>query len=128
MRAGGGESSLFQSPFQSHSSTPPPSMPTQSRPRWSSKRHVTSSEAREGPLPPFALLGAPGPHEIVAPPDVPHEPSHGGAARAPTAVSTLKETALTMQTSVKAFQLAASLDQDGDPGPMTRATYLHALA
>ena len=82
----------------------------------------------DGPLPPFALHGAPGPHEIVAPPDAPHEPSHGGAVRAPSVVAPLKETALTMQTSVKAFQLAASLDQDGDPGPMTRAAYLHALA
>lgn len=34
-----------------------------------------------GPLPPFALHGAPGPHEIVAPPDVPPEPSHGGVPR-----------------------------------------------
>jgi hypothetical protein len=35
----------------------------------------------DGPLPPFALHGAPGPHQAELPPDVPPEPSHGGAAR-----------------------------------------------
>lgn len=32
-------------------------------------------------LPPFAIHGAPGPHEIVAPPAVAAEPSHNGAVR-----------------------------------------------
>ena len=35
----------------------------------------------DGPLPAFALHGLPGPHEVIAPPFVPLEPSHGGAAR-----------------------------------------------
>jgi hypothetical protein len=35
----------------------------------------------DGPLPPFALHGLPGPSEVVAPPFVPPEPSHNGAAR-----------------------------------------------
>jgi peptidoglycan hydrolase-like protein with peptidoglycan-binding domain len=36
----------------------------------------------DGPLPAFALHGAPGPHHVEAPPAVAPEPSHGGAARA----------------------------------------------
>ena len=84
-------------------------------------------EFGDGPLPAFALHGVPGPHEIVAPPDAPHEPSHGGAARAEGA-SPLQVAALQMKLSVTVFQGLVGLTVDGDPGPETRKAYLAALA
>ena len=77
-------------------------------------------------LPPFALHGAPGPHEVVAAPFVPATPSHGGAARnEPGDVTTGHPTASGFAAhSIAALQgdlndLGASLLVDGGFGPET---------
>ena len=46
----------------------------------------------DGPPPAWALHGAPAPHAVALPPDVPPEPSHGGASRKDSNDAALHET------------------------------------
>ena len=109
-------------------------------------------------LPPFALHGAPGPHEVVATLDVTPEPSHGGAPRAepgdthahatPSAfpkhsiaalqadLNALENAGLTVDgrfggltsAALKRFQAAHDCDDDGQIGPESWAAIDRALA
>lgn len=84
----------------------------------------------DGPLPAFALHGAPNPHQIELPPQAPPEPSHGGAARsAPDEVPVPHDTASGFaKGSIKDLQWRLrkaganpELGVDGDEGGATRA-------
>lgn len=83
----------------------------------------------DGPLPPFALHGAPGPHEVSAPPFVPVEPSHGGAARNepgdvinhPTASGYAAHSITALQADANTLGANPALVVDGGFGPKTEA-------
>ena len=111
-----------------------------------------------GPLPAFALHGAPGPHQVAPTPDVAPEPSHNGAARCepgdahahPTPsgyaahsiaalqadLNTLIGAGLTVDgrfgaatsAALKRFQAARDCDDDGQIGPESWAAIDAALA
>ena len=100
-------------------------------PLWTKALSVTQNiyaEMKALPtLPTWALNGAPGPHEVVAPPFVPTEPSHGGAARNepgdiidhPTPSKFAVHSIPALQADANA--LGAALDVDGGFGPKTEA-------
>ena len=78
-------------------------------------------------LSPFALHGLPGPEEVVAPPDVTPQPSHGGAARNepgdvhahPTPSSYPAHSVAALQTDLNTL-IGAGLTVDGWYGGLTR--------
>lgn len=82
----------------------------------------------DAPLPPFALHGAPGPHLVEAPPFVPPEPTHGGAARNmdgdiiahPTPSGFALHTIAALQSDLNALGAAPILKIDGAYGPATQ--------
>lgn len=82
-----------------------------------------------GPLPPFALHGAPGPAEVSAPPFVPVTPSHGGAARNEpgdviehlTASGFAPHSIAALQADLNLLGAKPALTIDGGLGPMTAA-------
>lgn len=81
----------------------------------------------DGPLPPFALHGAPGPHEVSAAPFVPVEPSHGGAARNqpgdiinhPTNSGYAAHSIAALQADLNDLGAQPPLAVDGGFGPVT---------
>ena len=82
-------------------------------------------------LPGLALHGLPGPHEVVAPPDVTASPSHGGAPRnEPGDVHAHPTPSLYPAHSIAALQadlnaiLGAGLVVDGRFGKLTRAALM----
>lgn len=84
----------------------------------------------DGQLPPFALHGAPGPHEVVAAPFVPATPSHGGAARNepgdvvdghPTASGYAAHSITALQADANTLGANPALVVDGGFGPKTEA-------
>lgn len=111
-----------------------------------------------GPLPPWALHGLPAPHAVDLPPNVPAEPTHGGADRStPGSIGVVHNTASTYphgscadmqyrltelgyglkidglagpatRAALKAFQQAHGLDDDGLIGPQTWAALNAATA
>ncbi len=93
-------------------------------------------ELGTGPLPPFALHGLPGAHEIVAlPVDVAPAPSHGGESRAepgdthdhPTSSGFAAHSVAALQADLNKI-LGADLDVDGWLGIETTATLKRAQA
>lgn len=83
----------------------------------------------DGPLPAWALHGAPAPHAVALPPDVPPEASHGGAIRCepgavalhPTESSYPHGSAADLQWHLNQAGAAPPLVVDGHAGPLTRA-------
>jgi hypothetical protein len=80
-------------------------------------------------LPPFALHGLPNPHTVATPPDVPPEPSHGGAARNepldvtrshPTLTGFPVGSAADLQTKLNLAGATPHLAVDGVFGDLTR--------
>jgi len=82
----------------------------------------------DGPLPDFALHGAPGPHQIETPPYVVGEPSHGGAARNeagdridhPTASGFAAHSIAALQGDLNTLGAQPPLQVDGGFGPATQ--------
>jgi N-acetyl-anhydromuramyl-L-alanine amidase AmpD len=81
----------------------------------------------DGPLPDFALHGAPGPHAATLPPAVPQEPGHGGAARCepvdklgghPTSSGYPAHSVMDLQWKLN--RAGASVEVDGKFGDETR--------
>ena len=85
----------------------------------------------DGPLPAFALHGAPAPHAVELPPDVAPEPSHGGAIRSepgddklrphPTASGFPAGSAADLQWRLNRAGATPLLDVDGLAGTLTRS-------
>ena len=81
-------------------------------------------------VPPWALIGSPGPHEVQAAPFVPQEPSHGGAQRNepedvhahPTASRYPAYSVAALQADLNALGAAPALLVDGAFGPATERT------
>jgi hypothetical protein len=84
---------------------------------------------RAGPLPAFALHGAPAPHEIAPAPAVPPEPSHGGAPRYDP-VGPIPASDGALPEWIQAFLIAhgARLDEDGLLGPASQRAIADFLA
>lgn len=95
----------------------------------------------DDPLPPFALHGAPGPHQVELPPAVAPEASHGGAPRAQpndthehaTASSYPRHSLAAMQFDLNAVGVSPRIEVDGLWGDETRAALVafqrsHGLA
>lgn len=82
-----------------------------------------------GPLPAFALHGAPAPHQTELPPSVPPEPSHGGARRseASDAMAHLTASGFPLgsigdwQWRLRKVGANSELEVDEDEGRATRA-------
>ena len=92
----------------------------------------------DGPLPPWALHGLPAPHQVELPPDVPPEPSHGGAARIsdadratgalpahPTASGFPAGSVADLQWRLNKAGATPPLSVDGHAGALTRAALAH---
>ena len=92
--------------------------------------YVASAYADLGaaPLPAWGLHGAPAPHSVVLPPNVPVEPSHGGAARNepgdvvahPTASTYPHGSAADLQWRLNKAGASPALVVDGVAGNATR--------
>jgi hypothetical protein len=83
----------------------------------------------DGPLPPWALHGAPAPHAVELPPDVAPEPSHGGALRVdpasppaehPTVSGYPAGSVADLQWRLNKAGATPALAVDGHAGPLTR--------
>jgi len=80
-----------------------------------------------GPLPAWALHGAPAPHAASLPPAVPPEPSHGGVARNepadvvahPTASSFPHGSTMDLQWRLNKAGAKPAVTVDGSAGPAT---------
>ena len=86
------------------------------------------AEMIAGPLPAWGLHGAPAPHTVELPPNVPAEPSHGGAARNepgdvvahPTASTYPHGSAADLQWRLNKAGASPALAVDGIAGSATR--------
>lgn len=98
---------------------------------------VRDDLAKPSALPPFALHGAPNPHEVVLPPDATPTLSHGGASRVdPSETHGPHQTVSgyphgsvgDLQCRLNHTGARPLLDVDGFAGPKTRAAIAHFQA